>query len=79
MRPKSLFGSDLGQKGPIEGPKHRFNPLKTQLTPIFNEYNHPPTHRHQRCRIVRNTMQAPLQSKSAQLGDPPTCMTLGEG
>ncbi len=41
MRPKSLFGSDLGQKGPIEGPKHRFNPLKTQLTPIFNEYNHP--------------------------------------
>ena len=42
MRPKSLFGSDLGlhwvclgQKGPIDGPKHRFNPLKTQLTPIF--------------------------------------------
>ena len=37
MRPKSLgpFGSALGQKGPIDGLKHRFNPLKTQLTPIF--------------------------------------------
>ena len=44
MRPKSLgllwarLGLPwvcLGQKGPIDGPKHRFNPLKSNLHPIF--------------------------------------------
>lgn len=34
MRPNGPLGVCLGQKGPIEDPKHP-NPLKTQLTPIF--------------------------------------------
>ena len=40
MRPKSL-GLLWVRRARLRELKQRFNPLKTQLTPIFNEYNHP--------------------------------------
>ena len=71
MRPKSLgllwvrLGLPwvfLGQKGPIDGPKHRFNPLKTQLTPIFLTKNPP----HPLSQIFQKklTQIQPIQQKS---------------
>ena len=48
MRPKSLgpFGSVWVRRVRLRELKHRFNPLKTQLTPIFLTNIPPPTHSH---------------------------------
>ena len=55
----------LGQKGPIEGAESRFNPLKTQLTPIFLT-NIPP---HPLSQILRKkiTQIQPIQQTKLEM------------
>ena len=58
-------------------PHHPYSPPFSPTINIQNSHspqNHPPhkkksSHRHRRCRIMRNTMQAKSQSDWAQLGD----------